>query len=83
MLLFKTKAESCRKAFNDQLSGKSGTEFQVFISDFQVLWDLSNKEKKAWNITNMCAYPKQEQADMMISFQMISLRVKRGNKLKN
>ena len=69
-------------AFNDQLSGKNGAEFQVFISDFQVLWDLSNKERKTYNVKNMYAYPKQEQADMMISFQMISLRFQTGNKLK-
>ena len=69
-------------AFNDQLSGKNGAEFQVFISDFQVLWGLCNKERKTCNVKNMYAYPKQEQADMMISFQMISLRFQTGTKLK-
>lgn len=37
-------------------------ELQVFISDFQVLWELANKEKKIYNIKNMYAYLKQEQS---------------------
>lgn len=65
--------------FDNRISDKNVAGLQVLISGFQVFWELANKEKRTYNIKNMYAYPKQEQAETVIPFQMICLEVKRGD----
>lgn len=79
------KLKAAGMTFDNRISDKSEAGLQVLISDFQVFWELANEGKRTYNIKHMYAYPKQEQAERLIPFQMICLEVKRGDeeKVKN